>query len=309
MAARPEAQKEKLMRKLYLNPLQFDGDGAGTGASAGADGAAEAGQQGTNGAEEGAHAPAQDDDTKKEKADLKKLLKSDPELRAQYDAEMASQFNRRFKGYDAIKQDNAKYGQMAALLMDAFPDAPRDGSIDSLMAYLQEKSDLYADAAAKAGMPVDVYRQLQNLKRQNAQLEDEREARLEEERQQRFQQNLNAQIPEVQKLYPDFDLAAELQDPEIADKYVNLIGFGWSLKDTYESIHKDELFNRAALSASQQAARETAQQIKQGQGRPTENGMAPRGSMKAGNDPSKMSDQQIAEIAERVRRGEHISFS
>lgn len=309
MAARPEAQKEKLMRKLYLNPLQFDGDGAGTGASAGADGAAEVGQQGTNGAEEGAHAPAQDDDTKKEKADLKKLLKSDPELRAQYDAEMANQFNRRFKGYDAIKQDNAKYGQMAALLMDAFPDAPRDGNIDSLMAYLQEKSDLYADAAAKAGMPVDVYRQLQNLKRQNAQLEDEREARLEEERQQRFQQNLNAQIPEVQKLYPDFDLAAELQDPEIADKYVNLIGFGWSLKDTYESIHKDELFNRAALSASQQAARETAQQIKQGQGRPTENGMAPRGSMKAGNDPSKMSDQQIAEIAERVRRGEHISFS
>lgn len=298
------------MIKLYLNPLQFDGDGAGEGASAGADGAAQPGQQGSNGAEEGAHAPAQnDEETKKEKADLKKLLKSDPELRAQYDADVASQISRRFKGYDAIKADNAKYSQMAALLTDAFPDAPRDGDIDSLMAYLQEKSDLYADAAAKAGMPVDVYRQLQNLKRQNAQLEDEREARMEEERRQQFEKNLNAQIPAVQALYPDFDLAAELQDPEIAEKYVNLIGFGWSLKDTYESIHKNELFNRAALTASQQAAQRTAQQIKQGQGRPTENGMAPRGSVKAGNDPSKMSDQQIAEIAERVRRGEHISFS
>ena len=298
------------MIKLYLNPLQFDGDGAGEGASAGADGAAQPGQQGSNGAEEGAHAPAQnDEETKKEKADLKKLLKSDPELRAQYDADVASQISRRFKGYDAIKADNAKYSQMAALLTDAFPDAPRDGGIDSLMAYLQEKSDLYADAAAKAGMPVDVYRQLQNLKRQNAQLEDEREARMEEERRQQFEKNLNAQIPAVQALYPDFDLAAELQDPEIAEKYVNLIGFGWSLKDTYESIHKNELFNRAALTASQQAAQRTAQQIKQGQGRPAENGMAPRGSVKAGNDPSKMSDQQIAEIAERVRRGERVSFS
>ena len=298
------------MIKLYLNPLQFDGDGAGDGASAGADGAAQPGQQGNNGAEEGAHAPAQnDEETKKEKADLKKLLKSDPELRAQYDADVASQISRRFKGYDTIKADNAKYSQMAALLMDAFPDAPRDGNIDSLTAYLQEKSDLYADAAAKAGMPVDVYRQLQNLKRQNAQLEDEREARMEEERRQQFEKNLNAQIPAVQALYPDFDIAAELQDPEIAEKYVNLIGFGWSLKDTYESIHKNELFNRAALTASQQAAQRTAQQIKQGQGRPAENGMAPRGSVKAGNDPSKMSDQQIAEIAERVRRGEHISFS
>ncbi len=298
------------MRKLYLNPLQFDGDGAGDGASAGADGAVQSGQQGSNGAEEGAHAPAQDDEeTKKEKADLKKLLKSDPELKAQYDADVTGIINRRFKGYDAIKADNAKYSQMAALLMDAFPDAPRDGNIDGLMAYLQEKSDLYADAAAKAGMPVDVYRQLQNLKRQNAQLEDERQQRVEEERRQQFEKNLNAQIPAVQALYPDFDLAAELQDPEIAEKYVNLIGFGWSLKDTYESIHKNELFNRAALTASQQAAQRTAQQIKQGQGRPTENGMAPRGSVKAGNDPSKMSDQQIAEIAERVRRGEHISFS
>lgn len=297
------------MIKLYLNPLQFDGDGAGDGASAGADGAAQAAERGSNGAEEGAHAPAQDDDeTKKEKADLKKLLKSDPELRAQYDAEMANQFNRRFKGYDAIKADNAKYSQMAALLMDAFPDAPRDGNIDSLVAFLQGKSDLFADAAAKAGMPVDVYRELQNLKRQNAQLEDERQARAEEEQRMRFQQNLNAQIPAVQQLYPEFDLAAELADPEIAEKYVNLIGFGWSLKDTYESIHKNELFNRAAISASQQAAQRTAQQIKQGQGRPAENGMAPRGSVKAGNDPSKMSDQQIAEIAEKVRRGERISF-
>ena len=297
------------MIKLYLSPLQFDGDGAGDGASAGADGLAKAAEQGNNGAEEGAHAPAQDDDeTKKEKADLKKLLKSDPELRAQYDAEMANQFNRRFKGYDAIKADNAKYSQMAALLMDAFPDAPRDGNIDSLMAFLQGKSDLFADAAAKAGMPVDVYRELQNLKRQNAQLEDERQARAEEEQRMRFQQNLNAQIPAVQQLYPEFDLAAELADPEIAEKYVNLIGFGWSLKDTYESIHKNELFNRAAISASQQAAQRTAQQIKQGQGRPTENGMAPRGSVKAGNDPSKMSDQQIAEIAEKVRRGERITF-
>lgn len=298
------------MRKLYLNPLQFDGDGAGDGASAGAAGEAQPGQQGSNGAEEGAHAPAQEDEeTKKEKADLKKLLKSDPELKAQYDADVTGIINRRFKGYDAIKADNAKYSQMAALLMDAFPDAPRDGNIDGLMAYLQEKSDLYADAAAKAGMPVDVYRQLQNLKRQNAQLEDERQQRVEEERRQQFEKNLNAQIPAVQALYPDFDLAAELQDPEIAEKYVNLIGFGWSLKDTYESIHKNELFNRAALTASQQAAQRTAQQIKQGQGRPAENGMAPRGSVKAGNDPSKMSDQQIAEIAERVRRGEHISFS
>lgn len=298
------------MRKLYLNPLQFDGDGAGDGASAGAAGEAQPGQQGSNGAEEGAHAPAQDDEeTKKEKADLKKLLKSDPELKAQYDADVTGIINRRFKGYDAIKADNAKYSQMAALLMDAFPDAPRDGNIDGLMAYLQEKSDLYADAAAKAGMPVDVYRQLQNLKRQNAQLEDERQQRVEEERRQQFEKNLNAQIPAVQALYPDFDLAAELQDPEIAEKYVNLIGFGWSLKDTYESIHKNELFDRAALTASQQAAQRTAQQIKQGQGRPAENGMAPRGSVKAGNDPSKMSDQQIAEIAERVRRGEHISFS
>lgn len=297
------------MIKLYLSPLQFDGDGAGDGASAGADGLAKAAEQGSNGAEEGAHAPAQDDDeTKKEKADLKKLLKSDPELRAQYDADMANQFSRRFKGYDAIKADNAKYSQMAALLMDAYPDAPRDGNIDSLLAFLQGKSDLFADAAAKAGMPVDVYRELQNLKRQNAQLEDERQARAEEEQRIRFQQNLNAQIPAVQQLYPEFDLAAELADPEIAEKYVNLIGFGWSLKDTYESIHKNELFNRAAISASQQAAQRTAQQIKQGQGRPTENGMAPRGSVKAGNDPSKMSDQQIAEIAEKVRRGERITF-
>ena len=145
--------RKMIMRKLFLGRLQF-GDGDGTSG----DGAAEAsndpgteniGTEGTaeNGAETGDHAPSQNGE-QVTKSDLKALLKSDPELKKQYDQSMQSMIARRFKAQEELEKSNDEYKRMAVLLAEAFPDAPQDGSAASMMQYLEGKNEFWADAAA-----------------------------------------------------------------------------------------------------------------------------------------------------------------
>ena len=131
------------MKRLYLEPLQFS-DGGADGAS-GAEGTTEA--QETAQAQEG---EAQNPEEKTEevpkeeapKADLKKLLKENEELKAQYDKAVQNQIIRRFKDYDGLKAKVADLDMLSGLIMSAFPDAPQDGDPASLVAYLQNKTDL-----------------------------------------------------------------------------------------------------------------------------------------------------------------------
>ena len=87
------------MKRLYLEPLQFS-DGGADGAS-GAEGTTEA-QEAVQVQEGEAQNPEEKTEEEEEapKADLKKLLKENEDLKAQYDKAVQNQIIRRFKDYD-----------------------------------------------------------------------------------------------------------------------------------------------------------------------------------------------------------------
>lgn len=295
------------MKRLYLEPLQFS-EGGADGAS-GAEGTAEA--QETAQAQEG---EAQNPEEKTEevpkedapKADLKKLLKENEELKAQYDKAVQNQIIRRFKDYDGLKAKVADLDMLSGLIMSAFPDAPQDGDPASLVAYLQNKTDLYAEAASQAGMTVDAYRRMQEVEAKNRALLGEQRAAQEEAQRRELYARWDAQIPEVKEAYPDFDEAEEMGNEETGERFISLISQGWTMKQAYEAIHMHEIMDRQSQLAKKQAAMETARQIKTGQGDVKESATGRTALSPVNGDISKMSDKEIAEIVNRVNRGDHV---
>jgi type IV pilus assembly protein PilA len=80
------------------------------------------------------------------------------------------------------------------------------------------------------------------------------------------------------------------------------------VKAAYEAMHHDEMVAGYLQNAVKQGAKATAQNIASRGTRPKENGVGSGTSMVFKPDVSKLTAKDRAEIAERVARGEIISF-
>lgn len=287
------------MKKYKI--FEFDG---GEGAASSAQGAAveptenREGNGAENGTEGSSHAP---EGKAKERLSFKDLLKSDQEYKKEYDASVKNAIQRRFGDYNDVKTENSKLSEISRIVQDLYPDL-RNMDTDQIIESLRQKTDIWAEAASKAGMPVESYMQMMQVQRENEQILGERRAEQEAMMRQQKYQEWHRQEMELQTIYPNFDLTNELSDK----KFVDLVDLGWNLKDAYESVHSQEIMDGAIKTAEKLAAEKTAQAIRTGQGRTKENGVggANGGSQKL--DVSKMTDQQIQELVERARNGERV---
>ena len=285
------------MEKLYLHPLQFDGDGEGE-AQAQAEGAEEAAKE-----EEKKDIPEVAPIPKK---DLKALLKEDADLKAQYDKAIQSQITRRFKDYEGLRERSQALDNLSNLVRSAFPDAPQDGDPKSLFMYLQGKSDLFTEAASRAGMTVEAYRRMQEMEAKNRALLGEQRAMQEEARRQEMYAMWDAQVPEVKAIYPDFDEQEEMLNEETGERFTTLLSQGWTMLQAYEAIHMHEIMDKTAQAVKKQTAMDTAKQIKTGQGDVKESATGKTALSPVGSDLGKMSNKEIEDIIRRVSGGERV---
>ena len=157
-------------------------------------------------------------------------------------------------------------------------------------------------------MSVETFKRMKSYERENAELLGQQRAQQEEMKRQQMFAAWDAQVPEVKGKYPDFDVQAEANDPATGQRFTDLLGMGWSMLQAYEAIHVNDLMNRTAETASQQAAASTAQQIRAAQGRPLENGTSKQSKVNVTMDPSKFTDEDFERINRQVAAGGHVSF-
>lgn len=306
------------MRRWH-DPLQF-GEGAGEGTSGGSGGET---VQGTNGEETGAQEEAEGEQEegakeeqtdpegeKKERVTLRDLLSQDKELKKEYDKTVSGIVKNRLKGFDELQKTNQSYQEMARVLMDIIPNAPRDGNPESLLNYLKAQQDLWADAASAAGMSTEAYQKMTNIQRQSEEILGQQRAQQEAAlRQQQFE-NWDRQAEEARELYPDLDLVAELDNPQ----FTRLMDSGFTVQQAFEAVHHQELMDGAIRSASsiaaQNATRKTVNALRSSQQRPAENGVG--GSAGSGAhrlDPRTMSSEQRKSLIDRAMAGERITLN
>lgn len=107
-------------------------------------------------------------------------------------------------------------------------------------------------------------------------------------------------IQRTKELYPNFNPNVEFKDPEFA----KMLRAGVSVEQAYKAAHLDEIVEAAERRAADAYSKSMAQM----HNRPNENGLGNQAAVNGQKDVSKLTKKERADLAERARRGEKITF-
>lgn len=188
--------------------------------------------------------------------------------------------------------------------MDASDMANFD--LDALTEAIDSDTSQYEQEAMEKGMDVETLMKVKRLERMEAVQQREAEQRRQQAEIEQHLQGLLKQGDEVKKLYPGFDLQAELQNPA----FVRLTapGVGVDVRTAYEVVHRDEMRGAEMQYAAQRSAQRIAASVQANGRRPAENGASGGAAATNKSDPSKLTKADRAEIRRRAAAGEKIVF-
>lgn len=219
-----------------------------------------------------------------------------------YTEEFQKAFNRRFPDYKALQQRATDTQDILDKLSARYN--VMDGDISKLAKAIDNDNAYWDVAAEEAGMSVEQFKELQQMRRQNAEL-----LRAERERQARSQADAQVQRwfqegQQVKAKFPTFDLTSELNNPD----FVRLLRAGTPMEHAYKVIHFDTLVGDAVQQTAAATEGAVVNNIRAKGARPTENGTASQSPFIVKKDVRALTRADRDEIARRVARGETISF-
>jgi hypothetical protein len=165
-------------------------------------------------------------------------------------------------------------------------------------------SSLKEEFAVQHGVSEELGDEMLNLRvnnLRNARMREQYEAEMKVQEQLRTWQN---EAEKVKEIYPDFDLEKELGNNDFRRLISANETYRMPMKQIYEMIHHDEIVEAAKKDTAAAYAKSTAQM----QARPAENGLGNQVAVNGSMNVSKLTKKERAELAERARRGETITF-
>ena len=233
-------------------------------------------------------------------AEFEKLIKG--EYKDLYDAKMQDTIQKRLKGTkETVDKFNALTPTLELLAKKYGVDA---GDIDALGKAIEEDDSYYEQEALDKGMTVQQLKEIKKMERENADLKAQMEEAQRQENGKKLYAAWMQQADEAKKVYPSFDLRAEMENP----KFVDLLRSNIDVRTAYEVLHKDEIIPAAMQFTAQAVESKLAKKIASNGARPSENGMASQSAALVKSDVSQLSKEDRAEIIRRVQRGEKIRF-
>ncbi|MBQ3021948.1 MAG: hypothetical protein IJD91_01295 [Clostridia bacterium] len=176
-------------------------------------------------------------------------------------------------------------------------------SVEELSKKLDDS--LAEEFAIKNGVDNDIGREMFNLRLNEKRIAEER-AYYENQKKADIQyEKWKSEADELRSLYPDMDLAVELENPD----FVRLLTatdeqYRMPMKQIYEMIHHAEIVE----AEKKKTAAAYAQSVNKNISRPVENGVGNQNAVSHKSDVSKLTRKERAELAKRAMRGETISF-
>ena len=253
---------------------------------------------GKQGAEEAS--PAAEVNTEDRNAKFEALIKG--EYKDLYDAKMQDTIQKRLKGSkETVDKYNALTPTLEMLARKYGVDAT---DIEALNKAIEEDDSYYEDEALEKGMTVQQLKEVRKLERENAELKRAKEEQNRRENADKLYNRWITESNEAKKIYPSFDLNAEMQNPKFTDLLRNNI----DVRTAYEVIHKDEIIPAAMHFTAKAVEQKLTNKMIANGARPVENGNSSQGATVTKSDVSQLSKEDRAEIIRRVARGEKIRF-
>ena len=233
-------------------------------------------------------------------AEFEALIKG--KYKEQYDARVQDTIQKRLKGQkDIVDKYNALTPTLEMMAKKYGVDA---SDIDALSKAIEEDNSFYEDEALEKGMTVQQLKEVKKMERENAALKAQMEEAQRQENGKKLYSQWMAQADETKKVYPSFDLQAEMQN----QKFVDLLRSNIDVRTAYEVTHKDEIIAGAMQFTAKTVEQKVANKIAANGARPIENGMSSQSPSLVKSDVSQLSKADRAEIIRRVQRGEKIKF-
>lgn len=300
-------REEVKMTKLSL---QLFADGAGAGAAAaGTAAGAEAGSNsqsatGNNNAEGAAGSTTGAEST----AEQSQVETFDDLIKGRYkqdfDAKVQSIINKRFKGAREAEASMNKLSQGISALGTYYGlDAESPDFLDKLNSRIMDDEKLYEKEAAESGMNVDDVKRIRRMEMENRALKLQTRRDAEERQMQEFYSGVIKQVPDVQKVYPQFDIDTEMAN----EQFFNLVRNGVGLRNAYEVIHGSELQAARDAIIAQKAQEQLSNSVRANGMRPNE--VNHNSAPDFGRDIKNMTRAEVKQIIRRAERGEVVKFT
>ena len=224
-------------------------------------------------------------------------IMADPE----YNKQMQAVVQSRLKSAKGAEETLGVLTPALELLARQHKLDPAKMDYQALAAAIVDDDSLYEDKALEMGVPVEEAKKIDQHEQQAA-----REARtLEQQRIQQHIARLEQQGEELKKIFPNFDLRTELQNPVFARMTAPGKGI-MSVEDAYRAVHRQEIEAASMQVIAQRTAEKFSNAIQAGGRRPDEAGTSGQAPSVTTFDYRSMSPEQRKSLKDRIRSGEKI---
>ena len=237
-------------------------------------------------------------------AEFEQLIKG--KFKDQYDARMQDTIRNRLKGKDSqITELTEKQDAVTPILEMLGKKYGVDAKdIEALNKAILDDDSYFEEEALQRGISVQQLKEIRKMERENADLRKQMQEQKTKENADKLYAQWLQQEQETKKVYPSFDMKAEMQNPE----FVNLLRSNVNVRTAYEVLHKDEIISGAMQFTAKTVEQKIAKKIAAQGARPAENGMSSGSPAVVKSDVSQLSRADRDEIRRRVARGEKIRF-
>ena len=227
-------------------------------------------------------------------------IMADPE----YNKQMQATIRARLKSADGAEQTLGKLTPALEVLARKHGQDPANIDYDALAKAIIDDESYYEDKALEMGVSVETAKKIDQQERDTARQQREQQRTLEQQKFQQHIMKLEQQGEELKKVFPKFDLRAELQNPVFARMTSPNVGI--SVQDAYYAVHRNEIQTAAMQVTAQKTAQKISNAIQSGSRRPNENGTSGQAPSVTTFDYRSMSPEQRKSLKDRIRSGEKI---
>ena len=231
-------------------------------------------------------------------------IMADPE----YNKQMQSVVQSRLKTAKSAEATLGKITPALELLARKYDLDPANMDYDELAKKINDDDGYYEDKALSMGVSVETAKKIDQQERDTARQQREEARNLEDQKLRAHFDKLQQQGDAMKKVFPNFDLRTELQNPAFARMTSPNVGI--SVEDAYYAVHRNEIQAAAMQATAQRTAQKISNSIQAGSRRPDEAGASGQAPSVTTFDYSKASrDQREAfkkDLRARLARGEKV---
>ena len=227
-------------------------------------------------------------------------IMADPE----YNKQMQSVVQSRLRSAKGAEETLGKLAPALELLARKHGMDPEKPDYDALVQAIRDDDSFYEDKALEMGVSVETAKQIEQKAQDNARQQRQEAITLEQQKIQNHIMSLEQQGEELKKVFPNFDLRTELQNPAFAR--MTSPNMGLSVEDAYYAVHRKEIMATGMQVTAQKTAQMISNSIQAGTRRPAEAGTTGQAPSVTTFDYRNASQQQREALKRRIRSGEKI---